>query len=219
MKKLLACISSLLLILTACAGSGSNTTNDDADLSPKERDALRHVKRHLNKKEKLVDYEFVEGPMPVELMTDEYKRYRDDVYKTGLDYVNCIKRGLEEAAQDKATKLLRYQEEIIVKTHEWEQEQGTSEYLFVLATVEDTGKPDKPISKWIAVFNPVTMQRDFMFPLTTPFVNNASMILSAENGSLFEYATDPAYNAAALTQSLNNPILNFIFDADPSTIK
>ena len=218
MKKLFALFSLItVLALTSCGGGGN--ASEDAALSPKERDAVRHVRKHIGKGEKLLSYEIAEGPMPVELMTDEYKRYRDDVFKAGLDYVNCLKRGLEEPAMKQAQKIQRIQEEIIVKTHEWREEQGTSTYLFVLANVLDPKSSEHPQYKLIAVFNPVTMQNDFWLPLTTPFVNNAAMILNAENGTLFEYATNPDHDTAALAQNVENPVLNFIFSADPSTVR
>ena len=220
MKKIISFASMFLLLLVTSCSNGGNTQTDNADLSPKERDALKHTIDKLNSHEELESFEIVEGKMPVELMTDEFKKYRDDVFKTGMDYNNCLKRGLQDEADKQAQKLLRYQEEILVKATEWQEGTGgTSNYLFVLATIKDSSNTTHPLSKVISVYNPVTMQHDFWMPLTTPIVNNAALILNAVNGSLLEYATNPAYETKALADSINNPVLKFIFDADPATIK
>ena len=205
----------LAIIFASCGGGG--VAIDDPNLTTTERDAVKHFKEHLPRKETLVAYQAYEGPMPVELMTDYFKGMRDDVNKAGLDYVNCVKRGLQEQAEKQVSKIQRYQEEILVKSTEWSQEQGTSEYAFVMADVKD--RTSSQIKKVIAVYNKATMQKDFELPLTKPFVNNASMILNANNGTLFEYATDPNHDTAALAAQVTNPVLKFIFEADPATVR
>ena len=219
MKKILFLFSIFTLLLGSCSGNSNSASADEEGLTPQQRDAVRHVKNHLDKNEKLVSYEIAEGSMPAALMTDEYKKYRDGVFKAGLDYVNCLKRGLTGPAEQQAQKILDYQSEINTKIQDWEQEQGTSKYLFVLADIQNKRNSNHPYSKLIAVFNPVTMQNDFWLPLTTVFVNNAALILNAQAGTLVEYATNPQFDYKSLLQGVDNPVLQFIFNADPSTLK
>lgn len=211
MNKIFTLASLLVFMLLGACGNNNNNETDN-NLDPKERDAVRHVRNHLKKGEKLTGFEIVEGPMPAEMMTDKYKGYRDKVNKEGLDYINCVKRGLEKQAFEKQDKIREYQDEIQNSVAQWRQEQGTSKFMFVLGEVSNLSKNQQ--YRLIAVFNPVTMQTDFFMPVTKPFVNNAEMILSAMEGKLFDYATDPDHDVKTLIKETTDPIVKFIIDTD-----
>lgn len=214
MKKLFFTLS--LMIMMVCSSCYRDAKAiDDANLSPQEREAIGYVKKHLDKKERLIEADVARGPLPVELMADDFKKYRDDVYKAGLDYKSCQTRNIAVGMEKAQNKIMTDQAEIVAKCAEWQVEQGTSEYLFVLATIEALGNNTKYIKKEIGVFNPVTLQNDFILPITKPVQNTAAMILSASNGELFQYATDGAYEIKALASKTTNPILQFILEADP----
>lgn len=205
MKKLFISLSILMsFVLSSCGGGNVSL---DPNMPPHERKAVSSVIGHLEHGESLVDYEVMEGAMPVELMTDEFKRYRDEVNKAGLDYNSCKTRGIDSGMEKAKKKIMDDQEEIQTRISNWKVEQGTSKYIFVLATIKER---NGSVKKEIAAFNPVTGQHDFTMPLTKPVVNNAALILNAANSTLFEYATDGNHDTKALVPK-DNPILQFIF--------
>lgn len=212
MKKISLFISLFTLLLVSSCGS--KMVPGEENLTPDELKAVNHVRNYLSRSESLDSIEIVTEPMPAELMTDEYKGYRDDVYKAGLDYNSCKTRGIEQGMVKANEKILEVQNEIQTKVAQWRTEQGTSKYLFVLATVKTS---NGGYNKLIAAFNPVTLQNDFMFPLTKPFVNNARMIQNAMNGTLFQYATDT--NGTSPSINSNDPVVNFVLLANPATVR
>ena len=217
-KRLLLSLGAFLILFVASCGRGGASI-DDPSLTPEEKDDVAYVKRNLEKGERLEEYIVARGAMPVELMADDFKRYRDEVYKAGLDYNSCKTRGIAQGMEKAQNKILTIQAEIVSKCSEWQVSQGTSEYIFVMATVKGPVSKGGKLSKLIAVFNPVTDQHDFTLPLTTPVVNNASMILSALNGELFSYATDGTYDKKLLAGKTTNTVVKFILEADPSTVR
>lgn len=219
MKKKISLLTALFaMMVTFLSSCGGNSENYEG-LTPEERDAVNYVKHHLERKEKLIEFEIARGPMPAELMTDAFKKYRDGVNKAGMDFNSCQVRGIESGMQKALEKIAEAQNEIVTKCDQWRIEQGTSEFLFVLATYRTAGNPQPGTAKLIAAFNPVTHQNDFMLHLTKPVVNNAAMIYNALNGTLFEYATNQSEDLKTLASKVENPVIKFIFETDPSTVR
>lgn len=220
MKKLFLALNCILFSLLVSCGGGNNSENTatedkDARLIPEERRALAYVKTHLDNGDTLTDYEVCKGPMPVELMTEVYKGYRDEVNKAGLDYNSCKTRNIPSGMEKAEKKIAEIQNELQTKVSEWQVSQGTSEYVFVLMTLTTKGNT---VKKEIAAFNPATGQHDFTLPLTNSMVNNASMIVAGVNGSLFNYATDPNFDISTIIPK-DNPMLGFIFNANPKEVR
>lgn len=206
MKNLFLILS--LLIAFGMASCSSNIAPND---NTQEGKAVKFVKKQLKKNGKLLDYQIVNGQLPAEVMADEFKAYRDAVFKARLDYRACEVRGLKAAMEQNIAKIEKCQELVKEKAEELTKAQADSEHLIVLATVEEKGRAGKFQSHLIAVFHPETLELEKWLPITTPVKNNAIMIVNAQNGTLLNADEDPE----SLTGKTEDPVVQFILRSNP----
>ena len=208
MKKLLFCLVVLLAAsMTSC--SSNSAPNDNTA----EGKAVKFVKKQLKKNGKLLDYQIVNGQLPVEIMADEFKAYRDAVFKARLDYRACQVRGLKAAMEQNIAKIQSCQELVKDKVAVLSKAQADSEYVIMLATVEEKGRAGKFQCHLIAAFNPETLELEKWLPITTPVKNNAIMIVNALNNSLLE--ADDNQDMDSLAAKTTDPVVQFILKSTP----
>ena len=206
MKNLLLILGILIAIgMTSCS---SNATPDD---NTQEGKAVKLVKKQLKKNEKLIGYQVVNGQLPIEVMADEFKAYRDAVYKARLDYRACEVRGLKAAMEQNVAKIEKCQELVKEKADELAKEQADDKHVIVLATVEEKGRAGKFLSHLIVAFHPETLKQEMWLPITTPVKNNAIMIVNAQNGTLLDADEDPEN----LISKTEDPVVRFILKSTP----
>ena len=206
--RIATCCKFLLLIMTAVVSSCSSGSSPKGE--SQEGRAVSYVKKHLERNTKLVDYQVVKGQMPIEMMADELKNYRDIVFKARLDYGACKVRGLAAGMEQALAKIKQCQEGINGIADELAKTQANSEHIFVLATIEEKSALGKRQSNLIAVLNPETMEIEKWVPVTTPVKNNAIIVANAMNGSLLDDGMDSNENVGKLADATENPIVRFI---------
>ncbi|MCH5224689.1 MAG: hypothetical protein J1D77_01775 [Muribaculaceae bacterium] len=211
MKKLFSKILFFFAIaigITSCGGGSS--ASSDPNLNAQEREVVVKTEKSLPKGDKLENYKIVTSSLPLALLDDEYKSTRDQVFKARLDYINCIKRGLDSHAQKNLETLQEIQKQIGEKE---ENLKSTSpNYIFVLAEVKERTRRDGKLSGFIAIYDPENLEQVDLVQVTTPLYKNAEMMTEALDGTLADPATfskDPS----ELTSS--NPVVEFILRSNP----
>ena len=202
MKKLFFGLMVLTAVLSSCSG-GSSSGGD----TPEER-AVNYVKKQVKKEGKLVDYEVVNGELPVALMADEFKAYRDAVFKAQLDYRTCQVRGLKAGMEKAVATIAECQEGVKSRVEELSKAQTGGEHLFVLGTVERKGSHSQV--GIVVVFNPETMEMEKWETVTTPIQNNAVLLTNALSESLLDYSMSQNQNLDSLANAVNDPVVKFI---------
>ena len=193
------------LIMAAMLLSCSSGKGDS-----QEDKAVSYVKKRLERNTKMVDYQVVKGQMPLEMMADELKSYRDIVFKARLDYNTCKVRSLQAGMDMALAKIKECQDGIKGIADELAKTQAGGEHIFVLATLEEKSVLGKRQSSLIAGLNPETMEIEKWVPVTTPVKNNAIMVANAMNGSLLDDGMDSNENVDKLADATENPIVRFI---------
>ena len=202
MKKLFLGLMVLTAVLSSCSGGSSSGGN-----TPEER-AVNYVKKQVKKEGKLVDYEVVNGELPVALMADEFKAYRDAVFKAQLDYRACQVRGLKAGMEKAVATIAECQEGVKSRVEELSKAQTGGEHLFVLGTVERKGSHSQV--GIVVVFNPETMEMEKWETVTTPIQNNAVLLTNALSESLLDYSMSQNQNLDSLANAVNDPVVKFI---------
>lgn len=202
MKKLFFGLMVLTAVLSSCSG-GSSSGGD----TPEER-AVNYVKKQVKKEGKLVDYEVVNGELPVALMADEFKAYRNAVFKAQLDYRACQVRGLKAGMEKAVVTIAECQEGVKSRVEELSKAQTGGEHLFVLGTVERKGSHSQV--GIVVVFNPETMEMEKWETVTTPIQNNAVFLTNALSESLLDYSMSQNQNLDSLANAVNDPVVKFI---------
>lgn len=195
------------LILTSCSSKSGKFSNI------KEEKAVDYVRKNLKKQGRLIDYQIVNGPMPIELMPDEFKSYRDAVYKAQLDYRACKVRGLNAGMEKAVNTIAECQEEIKSKIEDMPRD--TNSYIMVLATVQENSAARGRKSNVIAVFNAETLNMEKWATVTTPIQNNAILIANALGGTLLSYGMDMNHNLDSLASAVTSPVVQFILRSTP----
>lgn len=210
MKNLfLTSILMIALVLSSCTSGSAPKGNSQ------EEKAVSSVKMRLESNAKLVDYQVVKGQIPIEMMADELKPFRDIVFKARLDYGTCKVRGLEAGMEQALAKIKECQEGIKGIAEEFAKAQTRSEHIFVLATIEEKSAVGKKQSSLIAVLNPRTKEIEKWEPITTPIKNNAVMVVKAMRGTLLDDGADSNQNISSLADAETNPIVKFILKSTP----
>lgn len=205
MKKfILFCLPLIALIFSACGGS----VKIDENLSPEETQAVRKTESALPAGTKLQNYEVVKAKLPLALLADEYKSFRDDAYKARLDYRTNVTRNLPQIAEKNLQTLKTIQSEIINKDSSLNAQ--SPEYIFVLADVKERERRDGNLTAFIAVFDPENVEQVDFVQVTKPLYNNAVMVTEALDGTLAN--PDPADEANLKSE---NPVVNFILKGSP----
>lgn len=208
MKKTLNILVALsfLLIMGSCGGS----VKIDPNLSKEEVQAVEMTEKSLSRGDKIENYKVVKGKLPLALLETEYKSYRDQVYKAQIDYVNCVKRGLDDAAQKNLGTLEAIQQSIVENSKNLEAQ--SPEYIFVLADVKERSRKDGNLTGFISVFDTSTLQQVDLIQVTTPLYKNAIMITQALEGTL----ANPAKADPSPTDlHPENQVVQFIFSSHP----
>lgn len=201
-------VVSLLLVMMSGCGGGS--VKFDSGMSEQDREAVLKTKSSLSSGDKMESFSVVTSKLPLALLEPEYKSVRDEVNKAKLDYINCLKRGLDGPAQQKLEILKQVQTTIQEKDSSINV--GSGEYIFVLADVKERTRRDGNLTGFIAVYDPETLEQVDFMQVTTPLYNNAVMMTEALEGRL----ADPKYfteNPSELTS--NNPVVSFILRSNP----
>lgn len=195
------------LIMCSCGGSSIKI---DPNLSPEEKEAVVKTEKSLPHGDKMVNYTIVKSTLPLALLDQEYKNMRDQVFKYRLDYINCMKRGLEAPAQKNLENLAQIQNIILEKSAALES--ASPQYIFVLAEVKERTRRDGKVSAFIAIYDSSTLQQTDLIQITTPIFKNAEMVTEALDGTLANPETF-SNNPSELNSS--NPIVNFILHSNP----
>ena len=202
MKNLFLSLMVITAALSSCSGSSSSGGN-----TPEEK-AVSYVKKQLKRQGKLVDYQIVNGQLPIEMMADDFKAYRDAVFKARLDYRACQVRGLKAGMEKAVATITECQEGIKSKVDELSQAQTGDEHIFVLGTVEKKGNGNK--FNIVVAFNPETMEMEKWETVTTPIQNNAILLTNALSESLLNYGMRQDENLDSLANTVNDPVVKFI---------
>ena len=199
-----------ILFVAIMASCGGSSVNIDPNLDDQERDAVIKTEKSLPRGDKIEEYSVVKSKLPLALLATEYKGVRDQVNKAKLDYVNCMKRGLEGPAQKNLEQLSLIQDEIRAK--ESSINLSSPEYLFVLASVKERERRDGQLTGYIAVYNPETLEQIDLVQVTTPVFNNAVMMTEALLGVL----NNPEnFSDTHSNMNSENPVVNFILHSNP----
>ena len=190
------------MLLSSCSGSSASGGN-----TPEEK-AVNYVKKQTKKQGKLVDYQIVNGQWPMEMMADEFKAYRDAVFKAQLDYRACQVRGLKAGMEKAVATIAECQEGVKGKVEELSKTQAGGEHLFVLGTVERKGSHSQV--GIVVMFNPETMEMEKWETVTTPIQNNAVLLTNALSGSLLDYSMSQSPNLDSLANAVTDPVVKFI---------
>lgn len=211
MKNLFLIIISLCcLIISSCSSNPGIPINENTA----EGKALKTVKKQLKRHGVLVSYEIINGQLPIELNSDNFKKYRDAVYKASLDYRSCKVRNLKAGMEKAINTIETCQVEVKDKVEAMVQTNDKTDYLIVLATAKEKGNLHGN-SSYIAVFNPETMNMEKWITITTPIQNNAILISNAMSDHLMQYGMEMNQNLDSLANTVNNPIVKFILKSNP----
>lgn len=183
MKKLFFGLMVLTAVLSSCSSGSSSSGN-----TPEEQ--------------------VVNGELPVALMADEFKAYRDAVFKAQLDYRTCQVRGLKAGMEKAVATIAECQEGVKSRVEELSKGLTGSEHLFVLGTVERKGSHSQV--GIVVVFNPETMEMEKWETVTTPIQNNAVLLTNALSESLLDYSMSQNQNLDSLANAVNDPVAKFI---------
>lgn len=199
----------IILSLTACGFKDSN----DPNLTPLQNDAVTYVKRHLEKRDKLMEYQVVEQPMPPAILQQPFLNLRNTVFKAGLDYQSCKTRGLQ-SGMDMADQKIESARQKIIDTEEIiRKNTGDSNFLIVLAKVKTPALHDGNLESLVVVFDPSTMEAKEWIPVTTPVQNNVAMVVCANDNTLAEYAKEQNNATDILSGKVTDPVLKFVLEA------
>lgn len=200
-------VLSMSVITVSC---GRSSVKINPDLNETEVECVLKTENSLSRTDKIENYTVVYSTLPLSLLESEYKDFRDQVYKARLDYINCIKRGLEQPAQKQLDILKQIQDIILEKDSIINA--TSPEFLFVLAEVKENTRRDGNLTGYIAVFDPTTLEKVDLLQVTTPLYNNAVMMTEAINGTL---ADSQYVNQSSGKMQSANPVVNFILQSHP----
>lgn len=200
----------LLIVLTACGG---NKENADANLTPLQNQAVTAVKRHLERRDKLVEYQVVEEPMPAAILEQPFLNLRNTVFKAGLDYQSCKTRGLDAGMQMAQDKLDSARQQILATEKMINENIGGAESVIVLAKVKTPKSHDGNLQSIVAVFDQSTMELKEWIPVTTPVQNNVALVVCANTNTINEYAREQNHETAMLAATVTDPVLKFVLEA------
>lgn len=211
MKKLISKSLLALLVgigLTSCGGGGAAKL--DPNMSDRDRKVVEKTEKSLSRGDVIENVSVVTCKLPLALLEPEYKGTRDQVNKARLDYVNCLKRGLEQPAQKQLQILSEIQKGIVEKNANLS---GTSpDYIFVLADVKERSRRDGNLSGYIAVYDASNLEEVDLIQVTKPLYNNAVMVTEALQGSLDNPDT---FSQDSANVKSDNPVVNFILQSHP----
>lgn len=200
---------SLVLGLSAC---GSKVSNDQ-NLTPLQNQAVTYVKKHLERRDKLVDYQVVEEPMPASILEQPFFNLRNDVFKAGLDYQSCKTRGLEAGMQMAEEKINTARDQILSTDSLLTRNIGNANSVIVLAKVKSPKSLDGEPSSLIVVFDPSTMEAKEWIPVTAPVQNTVALVICAQNNTLQEYAKEQNHATDVLLDDTSDPVLKFVLES------
>ena len=206
-------VSLLLALVAGISSCGGGGNADDQNLTPLQNQAVRYVKSHLERREKLAEYQVVEEPMPAAILEQPFLSLRNDVYKAGLDYQSCKTRSLQ-AGMDMAMQKLNVAREQVHETDSLLTANiGSQNSIIVLAKVKSPKNIDNTPSSLIVVFDPETMEAKEWIPVTTPVQNTVALVLCAKDNTLSEYAIERNPDASMLESKTTDPVLKFVLEA------
>ncbi|MCH5234627.1 MAG: hypothetical protein J1E16_04980 [Muribaculaceae bacterium] len=205
MKKIIFLTSFIIGVLFASCGGSS--VKIDSNLNSEEANAVIKTEKSLPRGAKMESYEVVKSKLPLALLAEEYKDYRDQAYKARLDYRVNMTRGLQQVAEKNLQTLQNIQN--IIKEKSKNLESTSPEYIFVLAEVKERERNDGKLTGYISVFDSNDLEQVDLIQVTTPLYNNAVMVTEALEGTL----ENPDQNTDNLKSS--NLIVNFILNSNP----
>lgn len=211
MKKTIGFLALALIFVMASCGGGKETT--DQNLTPIQREAVTYVKKHLERHDKLVDYQVVEEPVPAAIFEQPFLNLRNVVFKAGLDYQSCKTRSLEAGMKMAEEKIEQARTEILATDSMINQNLGGKDYLIVLAKVKSPKSLDGQPGSLIVVFDPSTMEAKEWIPVTGPVQNNVALVMCAEDNLLQEYAKEQNHEAGMLASKTTDPVLKFVLES------
>lgn len=208
MKKIVfLCLTILGLLAVSCSGTNADGANENTS----EGKIVKYVKKGLNRGVKLKEYTIVNSYYPIELSSDDFKKYRDAVFKAGLDYNACKVRGLQAGMESALSTINRVQESIKEIVDEYDSRNDKKEYTFLLGTIVERNVE----SYLIVAFDLENNEMIGWHEVTTPIQNNACMIVNALQGKLLDYALNTSSEPQSLADSVENPVVKFILTSRP----
>lgn len=212
MKKFIKTISILLLFSCVISCGGGKDTSDP-NLTPLQDQAVKIVKKNLNKGDKLLEYQVVEEIMPVSLLEQPFLQLRNTVFKAGLDYQSCKTRGLQAGMEMAENKLVSARQQILETDSLLQKNMGDNKSLIVLATVQARKSVSGEPQSLVVVFDPATLEVKEWLPVTTPVQNTVALVECARNNTLSEYAKEMNHDTKILAGNVGDPVLKFVLEA------
>lgn len=203
-------ILSLLLLLCSCGGGDGGNYEG---LSPEETKAVKYVKSHLERGDKLVDYEITYGTLPAEMLDEPFLKIRNAVYKDGLDIQTNQKRGLTQAVEMSEQRIAAAQEQVKTMVANMQKEIGDKKYLIVMAHVKAAKAVSEEPSSLIAMFDAESGAPEVWQPITAPVQNTVALAVASQNNELKEYALNQNHDFKAMAAKTDNPVLKFILNS------
>lgn len=200
----------LLFSLAACGG---NKESNDQSLTPLQNQAVTYVKKHLERGEKLENYQVVEEVMPPSILEQPFLSLRNTVFKAGLDYQSCKTRGLEAGMQMAEQKLENAREATLSTEEMLSNSLGTAKSVIVLASVKTPKSHDGRPQGLVVVFDPETMNVKEWIPVTTPVQNTVALVVCAKDNTLAEYAKEQNHDTNTLASKVTDPVLKFVLES------
>lgn len=202
----------MMTILSACSSKSHPSALSG---NSQEEKAVHYVRLHLEKKTELQSYKVVNGDFPIVLMSDEFKPYRDAVYKAQLDYRTNHVRGLQVGMDKAVATLLQCQNEIKNQVENFRQSHADGDYITVLATLRDNNMSHQTEYNLIVVFDSQTLNMEKWETITTPIQNNAILMTGALNGTLLTEGIGMNQNLDSLAATVTDPVIKFILQSVP----
>lgn len=206
----LLCFCMALCFFASCGGNRETT---DDNLTPEEQQAVKYVKSHIERGDKLMDYKVVSEPMPASLLEQPFKNLRNIVFKAGLDYQSCKTRSLAVGMEKAEQKISEARVQILSLEEELSKQIGNDPSIIVLAQIKSRKSHTGDPQSLVAVFDKSSRQLTEWIPVTTPVQNSVALVINAQDDTLEEYARPQEHDMKALSEKVNNPVLKFVLEA------
>lgn len=206
--KIFTCLA-IVALMASCGGKDTN----DPNLTPLQNQAVTYVRKHLEKRDRLVGYQVVEEPMPAAILEQPFLNLRNTVFKAGLDYQSCKTRGLQAGMETAAAKIAEARTQILATDSMLTSNLGDSQSLIVLAKVKTPKSHDGEPQSIVVVMDPQTLEAKEWIPVTTPVQNTVALVTCAKDNTLEEYAREMNHDTQMLAPKVSDPVLKFVLEA------